>query len=96
MSNNWLKTRKEGNDVIVERCSKKAKGKVIIPDCVTCIESGAFNGCKEVTSIVIPDSVTSIWNDAFSGCTNLVSVTIPNSVEVIEDGAFFGCENLVS
>ena len=65
MSNKWLKTRKEGNDVIVERCSKKAKGKVIIPNGVTTIESSAFFKCKEVTSIIIPDSVTSIWCNTF-------------------------------
>ena len=65
MSNKWLKTRKEGNDVIVERCSKKAKGKVIIPFGVTCIDDSAFYGCKDVTSIIIPDSVTSIGDDAF-------------------------------
>ena len=66
MNNKWLTTRKEGNDVIVERCSKKAKGEVIIPDGVTRIGSGAFYNCKKVTSIIIPDSVTSIGDDAFN------------------------------
>ena len=83
MSNKWLKTRKEGNDVIVERCSKKAKGKVIIPDGVTRIGSGAFYNCKKVTSIIIPDSVTSIGDDAFDETGKLVA---PGKLELISFG----------
>ena len=63
MNNDWLTIEREGESVILKECSQYAKGEVIIPDGVTCIDSGAFTDCKEVTSIIIPDSVTSIWDD---------------------------------
>ena len=37
---------------------------------------GAFEGCKELTSITIPKSVKSVGNYAFSGCTSLNAVYI--------------------
>lgn len=61
----------------------KYKGKggdVIIPDGVTEIFSGAFLGCKSLTSITIPNGVTSIGIVTFSGCSTLAEITIPNSV----------------
>ena len=58
---------------ILMHCERDAKGKVIIPNGVNRIEAGAFEGCKDVTSIQIPESVTEIGDRAFaeSGITSL-------------------------
>jgi len=70
--------------------------KVVIPNSVTIIDSGAFSGCTGLTSVDIPNSVTLIGNGAFSGCTGLTSVDIPNSVTDIWDNAFWYCTGLTS
>ena len=68
----------------------------VIPNSVTSIGLGAFDGCYGLTSINIPNSVTSIGNGTFNGCTGLTSVTIPNSVKSIGIDAFMGCSGLTS
>ena len=55
---------------------------------------GAFNNCKELTSVNIPNSVKSIGARAFNGCEGLTSITIPNSVTSIGFSAFDGCSGL--
>jgi hypothetical protein len=72
------------------------RGPYAIPDSVTNIGDGAFEGCTGLTSITIPDSFTSICQWAFGNCTSLTSVTIPNSVTSIDDRAFYGCARLTS
>lgn len=41
---------------------------IVIPDCVTSIEDGAFSGCESMTNLVIPDGITSIGDSAFYEC----------------------------
>ena len=72
------------------------KEKVIIPNSVTSIESGAFYGCTSLKSITIPNSVTSIGREAFEYCTSLKSITIPKGVTSIGEDAFNGCTSLTS
>ena len=67
-----------------------------IPEGVTSIGFGAFDGCSSLESITIPDSVTSIVSYAFSDCSSLTSITIPESVTRIEGYVFFGCSSLAS
>lgn len=70
--------------------------KTIIPENVSSIGNGAFNGFTGLTSITLPDNIISIGSYAFSGCTGLTSITIPNNVTSIGDGAFSGCTALAS
>lgn len=60
---------------------------------VQCIASGAFSGCKNLTSVTLPESVTTIERDAFSGCTALTSVSIPAGAQV-DVYAFRGCTSM--
>ena len=68
---------------------------VTIPENVTTIGNGAFEG-SSLTSIIIPNGVTSIGDYVFQGCPNLTSVTIGYGVTSIGFRAFFGCTGLTS
>ena len=48
----------------------------IIPEGVTSIGWGAFEGCSGLTSISIPEGVTSIGGYAFWGCSGLTSISV--------------------
>lgn len=43
--------------------------KVLIPDSVSLIDSGAFSSCSKLTKVFIPDSVIKIRKNAFPNCT---------------------------
>ena len=59
---------------------------ISIPDSVTSIGNGVFDGCTSLTSITIPNSVTSIGQGAFM-CPSLVSISIPDSIISIDERA---------
>ena len=70
--------------------------KIIIPDSVTEIGSGAFAGCNSLESINLPSGVTEIGFGAFSNCSNLQSINIPDNVTKIGKESFWNCTNLKS
>ena len=48
----------------------------IIPNSVTSIGSGAFEGCSDLISMTIPSSVTSIGDGVFFTCSGLTTLTV--------------------
>jgi hypothetical protein len=66
---------------------------ITIPDGVTSIGAGAFEGCESLTSITIPGSVTSIGQGGtFRGCTSLKSVQwnpINCTIDENSEGRYF-------
>jgi hypothetical protein len=63
---------------------------------VTSIESEAFSGALDLTSVNIPDTVTSIGDRAFEGVEGLTNATIGNGLKRIGVDAFASCVNLTT
>jgi len=55
-------------------------GAFIIPNTVTGIGIGIFEGCADLTSITIPSTVRSIGSNAFKGCTSLIEVKFEGTI----------------
>ncbi|MBQ4391358.1 MAG: leucine-rich repeat domain-containing protein [Paludibacteraceae bacterium] len=70
--------------------------RVILPEGVTSICSGAFSNFALMTECNIPDGVTKIGSSAFSGCSKLKHMFLPNSVDTIGASAFNECKALDS
>lgn len=69
---------------------------VSIPNSVTEIGWGAFDGCDRLKSIVIPDSVTRMEGRTFVDCSGLTSVKIGSGITELDSLEFVGCKSLRS
>lgn len=67
---------------------------VSIPDTVTVIGDGAFEGKETLTGVEIPDSVSTISYNAFKDCTALTNISLSDSIKKVGPGAFEGCTSL--
>lgn len=61
---------------------------VYLPEGITAIEMGAFEGCDNLTLNYLPDSIKSIGVQAFHDCINVNIEYLPYSLTTIEDLAF--------
>ena len=73
---------------------KDISGHIVIPDTVTEIFDGAFQGRTGLTGITFGAGVKTIWWEAFQGCTALEVVNFNDGVEYIGYNAFKGCTSL--
>ena len=69
---------------------------IILPDNITAIGTGTFEGCSSLAKLDIPLGVTSFSSSAFKGCSSLENIRIPNEEQYISGSVFEGCSNLTS
>lgn len=67
-----------------------------VPSTVTSIDSSAFSGSTNLSTITLPDSLLTIGEYGFSGCSALTSIVIPDQVTSIGSYAFRNCTSLTS
>jgi len=67
------------------------KGRIVLPEHITSIDSYAFYNCDSLTAVELPANV---GPSAFSGCGSLETVTIGPAVSSIANDAFDGCPKL--
>ena len=77
---------------------KSSITKLVIPDNVKTIGSGAFSGCVELTNIEISKNVSVLNQSLFSGCYKLQHVKWNSNTKdgTIRGGAFYDCTSLKS
>ena len=68
--------------------NKTSITKVTLPNTVTSIGKGAFNGMSALTSVNVPDGVTKIAKETFLGCSALKKVELPRGITSIGETAF--------
>lgn len=62
----------------------------VVPNSVTAIGNGAFQGCDFTSTDFLPDGVIFIGNNVFKECSNLEEVNLPSSVLTVGRDAFYG------
>ena len=82
--------------------NEKYSGDIIIPAFIeydnkkyeVVIDSYAFYGCINITSVTIEEGLNTIPVYAFHGCANLERIQIPSTIKTIDDFAFSECKSL--
>ncbi len=70
---------------------------IVVPDFITELGDGVFNGCSFLKSVTIGNGVVgTIKQDMFEGCSSLETIVIGNGITAIEDNAFYNLDNLKS
>ena len=65
-----------------------------IPNTLTSIGDGIFEGCRGIETVTFSNGITSIPHSCFKNCMNLMNITIPDSVKTIGEDSFSGCRRL--
>lgn len=66
---------------------------VILPDAITVLPNGVFDGCSLLERVVMP-SVTVVGRSAFEDCTGLKEIEFQSGLTALEESAFEGCSSL--
>lgn len=70
--------------------------RIVLPQSLTLIESGAFCGSKGLKEVNIPNNIKDIHEFAFQGCISLKDIIIPEKASVIWKYAFQNCTSITT
>ena len=68
--------------------------KIVFPEGMKKLETGAFRGCLKLTELELPASVQSISTGAFEGCAALERVRLSENMPAYGERIFAGCPAL--
>ena len=69
--------------------------KIILPDALKEIGSGAFDSCNALKEVYLPSTLTSLGSSAFKNCTSLKNINMEAAkLTKIEPYTFSGCSSL--
>ncbi len=68
---------------------------LIIPDSITSISEGAFEGASCILKLTLGTGLTEIPDYAFYNCFNIEEIEFSSKIESIGNWAFYGCDSLV-
>lgn len=75
--------------IIMSYAFPKGIKEVILPEGVERLESYAFGGCENITSIKLPSTIKFIGSRCFSEVP-ITSLELPNGIEELENACFYG------
>lgn len=83
--------------IVCHAFSKSHLKSVRLPDSLSDIQRGAFEGCKMLEKVDFGKGLTDIGIDVFRGCESLKSVVLPPQIKLIKQNAFMnsGLESIV-
>ncbi len=67
---------------------------VTLPDGITNVFQGSFEGCKSLKEVILSDNVDTLSWGAFSGCESLTDINIPLDLKSISNEVFKDCTSL--
>lgn len=67
---------------------------LVLPDSLTTLDSAAFSGCNQLSTLVTGDGLYQIGLEAFNGCRKLSSITFGTGLGYIHQRAFSSCTAL--
>jgi len=68
--------------------------RVILPDSITFIGTGAFNGCYNMTLDKLPDDLSELGVCSFAYCKSLAINKIPEGITSLVTSQFVGCDSI--
>ena len=93
----WLDAQRKKDPLVIINGAvidgRTCEGKVVIPNGVKHVASGAFSKNENITSVVFPASVTNAQENTFWMCKNLTSAELPG-ITGLGFGVFGYCSKL--
>lgn len=69
---------------------------VTIPDSVTTIDGGTFEGCSKLKTVNIGSGINNLASNMFKDCLQLNNVIIPENITIINYQCFYECYSLTT
>lgn len=68
---------------------------ILLPNTITIIPAGTFNGCTNLVNVTLPSGVTQLGAASFAGCSKLEEIYLPETIEKFGSSTRYGFKSYV-